>query len=118
MMDRAWADRYAREWIDHWHARDLDALLAHYTPDVVFHSPRIADVLGGSKATVTGIEELRHYWSSALSKMKTLHFDLQSVLLGSDAITILYRNQRGQDVAETLLFDGNLKVVEAIVTYS
>jgi hypothetical protein len=38
--------------------------------------------------------------------------------VGSDAITICYRNHRRQDVAETLVFGKDLKVIEGIVTYS
>jgi hypothetical protein len=41
------------------------------------------------------------------------------VLVGGDALTILYRNQRGQDVAETVIFDiGGELVTRSIAAYS
>jgi len=116
LIDRTWAEKYAHEWASNWNARDLEALLTHYATNVVFRSPRIAAILGEGKASVTGIAELREYWRKALDVAKELRFDISDVLIGSDAITILYRNHRGQDVAETLVFDSDLKVIEGIVT--
>ena len=54
--------------------------------------------------------ELREYWRKALDVAKELHFDISDVLIGSDAITVLYRNHR------VLVFDSDLKVIEGIVT--
>jgi ketosteroid isomerase-like protein len=117
MIDRKWAGKFVDEWLSGWNAGNLEALLQHYASDVVFRSPRIADVLGGSQAYVTGIAALADYWRTALDRAKDVHFDIREVFIGSDAITILYRNHRGQDVAETLVFDNNGKVVEGIVAH-
>jgi ketosteroid isomerase-like protein len=118
MIDRSWAEAFAKEWVANWNARDLDALLSHYSPSVVFRSPLIFGVLGQNRTYVAGIGQLRDYWQQALSANKELHFDLTQVLVGSDAITIYYRNHRRQDVAETLVFGKDLKAIEGIVTYS
>ncbi len=117
-MERSAAERFAREWVEAWNARDLMAILAHYAEDIVFHSPRIADVLGTSRPSVSGKAELTDYWSRALAHAPELKFELTSVLVGSDALTILYLNHRNQDVAETFLFDasGDL-VIKAIAAY-
>jgi len=117
MIDRPWAEEFAKDWRASWHARDLDALLSHYSPNVVFRSPLISKVLGDDKAFVTGVAELRAYWRKALDANKELHFEINHVLIGSDAITISYRNHRGQEVAETLVFDAQRKITEGIVTY-
>ena len=94
MIDRAFADRFASEWIARWNARDLDAILAHYTEDIVFHSPRIAVVMSEPLDFVSGKPGLRRYWAKALANSRDLHFDLERVYLGSDSVTIAYRNHR------------------------
>src|SRR5579872_2845732 len=104
-MERARAERFTRDWLAAWNAHDLAAILAHYAEDVVFHSPRIATLLGTAKPSVHGKAELADYWSRALAMSPELRFELNSVLVGSDALTILYRNQRGEEVAETVIFE-------------
>jgi len=65
MIDRPWAEHYAREWAANWRAKNVEAVLSHFSPEIVFRSPLIAKVLGNSQASVTGLSELRHYWSTA-----------------------------------------------------
>ena len=117
MIEHSWAERFAKDWARQWNARDLDALLSHYAPDAVFHSPRISAVLGTRQSSVSGIDALRAYWKRAIELASQIRFDVERVGVGSNAITIIYRNQRGDHVAETLVFGENLKVVEGIVTY-
>jgi ketosteroid isomerase-like protein len=117
MIDRIWAERFAMDWASQWNVRDLDSLLAHYAPNVVFYSPRISVVLGTQQSFVFGTSALQDYWKRALELTKHIHFEIEGVGVGSDAVTITYRNQRGEHVAETLLFDGDLKVIQGIVTY-
>ncbi len=117
-MERPAAEDFARHWIAAWNARDLPAILTHYAEDVIFHSPRITDVLGTPTPSVSGKAALADYWSRALALAPDLRFELTSVLLGSDALTILYRNHRAQDVAETLIFDPESRLVTlGIATY-
>jgi ketosteroid isomerase-like protein len=116
MIDRAWAEEFAREWRANWNARDLDRVLSHYAPNVVFRSPRIAVALGNDRAFVSGLTELRDYWRKALDAASELHFEVSGLFVGSDALTILYRNHRNQEVAETLVFGEDGKVIEGIVT--
>lgn len=116
-MERPRAEQFARDWVAAWNTRDLAAVLAHYAEDVVFHSPRIAEVMGTAKGRTEGKAELEGYWRQALQLTPGLRFELKSVLVGSDALTILYRNHRGQDVAETLLFGPDGRVTRGIATY-
>ena len=74
-------------------------------------------MLGTRQSSVSGIDALRAYWKRALELASYIHFVVEHVGVGSDAITIIYRNQRGDHVAETLVFGENCKVVEGIVTY-
>ncbi|WP_119268942.1 nuclear transport factor 2 family protein [Taklimakanibacter deserti] len=117
MIDRSWAERYVHEWVADWQAKDLDAILRHYSPEIVFRSPRIPAVLNTQQAAVSGLSELRDYWSKALEAAKEVRFEIINVGVGAGALTILYRNQRNDYVAETLVFDDDGKVIEGIVTY-
>ncbi|MDO8290130.1 MAG: nuclear transport factor 2 family protein [Parvibaculum sp.] len=117
-MDRDAAEAFARTWVAHWNARDLEAILGHYSEDIVFHSPRIAQVMGGNSASVFGKAALRDYWARALKASPDLHFEYDAVFTGSDALTILYRNQRGNRVTETFIFSANGQVVRAIAAYA
>jgi ketosteroid isomerase-like protein len=117
-MDRSCAEHFAREWIAAWNDHDLAAILAHYAEDVVLHSPRIAAVLGTAQPSVRGKDALRDYWVRALETAPELKFEFKSVLVGSNALTILYRNHRQQEVAETLRFEeGSDLVSEGFATY-
>jgi hypothetical protein len=116
-MDLEKARAFAREWVQAWNDHDLEAILAHYDEGVVFHSPRIRGVTGRDVDSVTGKAELRAYWGAALAKLRDLFFEVDNVLSGSDALTILYTNERSQSVAETFVFGPDGKVVRSIAAY-
>ncbi len=114
-MTPADADAFAREWLDAWNARDLDAILVHYAEDVVFLSPVAARALGDGR--VVGKESLRAYWRDRLAAQPALRFELRAVLVGHACLTILYRNHRAQDVAETFEVDAAGLVTRAFACY-
>jgi len=117
MIDRAWAERFADEWIAAWNAFDLNKILSHYAADVVFHSPRIAVVMGEPVAFVSGKDALARYWTKALQG-KDLRFHLERVYVGSDSLAISYRNHRAQHVVETFIFNDKGLVKESTATYA
>ena len=117
MIDRAWAEDFAHDWAASWNARDVEAVLAHFSPDVVFRSPRIAVVHGAGRMSVTGLAALRDYWQKALAAVPDVHFEVLKVGVGADALTIYYRNQRGTEIAETLVFGEDGKAIAGVVTH-
>ena len=108
---------FAREWIEAWNAHDLERVLSHYAADVELSSPVAAERLPGSGGYIRGEAELRAYWEPALAANPDLHFDLEAVLTAVDGCTILYRNQRGQLVAESLFWNDAGLVTRAVVAY-
>jgi hypothetical protein len=112
------AQTFAREWVKAWNDHDLEAILAHYADDVVFHSPRIRVVTGKDVDTLNGKAALRDYWGKALDLARDLYFEVDQVFAGSDALTILYTNHRQQAVAETFVFGADGKVARSVAAYA
>ncbi|MFJ4183780.1 nuclear transport factor 2 family protein [Kitasatospora sp. NPDC089509] len=96
--------RFARDWADAWNAHDLERILAHFTEDVVFASPRILELIGDPSGEVRGKEALRVYWAKGLKHLPDLHFTVEDVRVSVDTLVINYRNERGRAVAEVLSF--------------
>jgi len=117
-IDSDFATAFARDWVQAWNDHDLDSILSHYAEDVVFHSPRIRVVTGLDVDSLSGKTALRDYWSKALERLRDLFFEIDQVLPGSDALTILYTNERSQYVAETFVFGSDGKVVRSIAAYT
>lgn len=107
---------FAQEWIDAWNSRDLDRVLSHYSSAVVFLSPLAERRLGSGR--VAGLQALRAYWGPALEASPDLKFELETVLSGASSLTILYRNQRDQRVAETMEFDAQRRVIRSYACYA
>jgi ketosteroid isomerase-like protein len=101
---------FGAAWAAAWNAHDLDALLAHFHDDVVFTSPVAAQIVPGSGGVVRGKDALRAYWTTALQSHSDLHFELDDVHLGIDAIAIRYRNQAGRSCMEIAVFDADGRV--------
>ncbi len=117
-MDADKAQQFAREWVKAWNDHDLAAILGHYAESVVFHSPRIRMVTGRDADFVSGKAALRDYWGAALAQGRDLYFEIDQVLAGSDALTIVYTNHRQQTVAETFVFNVAGKVERSIAAYA
>ena len=106
---------FAAEWIAAWNAHDLERILSSYAEDVVFLSPHALSRVGTGR--VEGVGGLRRYWGPALAAQPTLRFDLRSVLVGFNCLTILYSNHHGVAAAESFEFDAADKVSRSIACY-
>ena len=108
---------FSEKWIAAWNALDLEGVLAHYTADAVVHTPVSAVRVPGSNGIVRGQNALRDYWGEAIQENSDLHFELVETMATVDGATILYRNHRGQLVAETVLWGEDGLVHSAFVAY-
>jgi len=112
------ARQFAEHWIRSWNSHDLDAIMNHYTPDVVLISPAAARLLNDPSGTVTGKEALRAYFDRGLQSYPDLNFDLVDVMWGLHSVVLYYVNQRGSRTAEFMEFDANGKVIRVVANYS
>ena len=106
-MDQTEALAFTQQWVTDWNAHDIDALMAHFTEDVVFTSPVAVRILGGG-GIIRGKAALRRYWSEGIRLVPDLRFEVLAVYAGISTLVITYRNQAGGVVSEVLIFDGPL----------
>ena len=103
--------RFAQDWESAWNSHDIDAIISHYTDDVIFQSTKALAFTGSSK--VVGKCALKSYWQKALDKQKELKFQVLEVLDGADMLVLIYSNQNDVLAAETLYFDDNKMIYQA-----
>ena len=115
-MDKAFAEKFAREWIEAFNSHDLDRVLAHYADDFEMNSPVIIQLAGEPDGRLKGKDAVRAYWGRALEKFPGLHFELLNVYLGVNSIVINYRGHRGLS-SEVFHFDGAGAVIRAYAHY-
>ncbi|GAC1629238.1 MAG: nuclear transport factor 2 family protein [Nevskia sp.] len=102
----AGAQSWAHDWISAWNARDLDAVLAMFTDDCEFRSPKAAAITGNG--TVHGKPALEAYWREALTRIGTLRFMFEAAVWDpeSRALVIRYVAELGaQRVIAAEIFD-------------
>ena len=114
MIERAWAETFAREWIAAWNAHDLERILAHYADDFEMTSPLIVERMGIPAGTLKGKAAVRSYWAKGLASTPELSFRLVDVAVGVDALAITYESATlRRTVVERIEFDGEGRGVRA-----
>lgn len=111
------ARHFAEQWIAAWNARDLGAILSHYTDDFELTSTYIAKLMNTPTGTLKGKPNIRPYWQRALERFPDLHFTLIDVFTGAASLTILYHSVQNTRAAETLFLNAGGKVYAAAAHY-
>jgi ketosteroid isomerase-like protein len=118
MIDRAFADELAAEWIAAWNSHDLDRILSHYRDDFSMSSPLIAQWGFAASGTLHGKNAVRAYWRDGLDRHRDLHFTLDAAFAGADSVALLYTNHLGRRVIENLFLDDTRRVMRAAAHYA
>lgn len=107
---------HARSWIDAWNRHDLDAILEHYTDDVVFEANTVVRRFGKADGILRGKQELREHFRRGLSLAPNLHFDLDGVFTAPSGYAVLYRRENGNRVIDMVevASDGRARRVHAL----
>ena len=116
-MTQADAHTFAELWIANWNRKDVEAVLAHFSDDVVFTSARAETIVGSSR--LEGKAKLREYWTRALARIQTLHFRLDYVISEGDRVSIVYTSEidgKRLRATELLVFapEGSIREGEAM----
>lgn len=117
-MNNAFAEHFAKDWIDAWNSHDLARILSHYDDDFEMSSPVIIQLAGEAGGTLRGKAAVGAYWAKALQLIPDLHFELITTLVGVNSITLYYRGASGRLAAEVFHFNEEQKVVKAFAHYS
>lgn len=112
MIEREWAEAFAREWVEAWNARDLDRVLAHYDDDFTMTSPLIERRMGIAGGRLRGKAAVRAYWAQGLAAAPELKFELAGVFAGVRSMGIVFTSANpGRTVVEYVEFDERRRVV-------
>jgi ketosteroid isomerase-like protein len=116
MLTKDQAHGLAQHWIRAWNSHDLDAIMSHYSEDVVLVSPVAAKLLGDPAGTVKGKAALRAYFQKGLEFYPQLKFDLVDVMWGLSSLVLYYTNQNGTKSGEFMeVKDG--KITRVVANY-
>jgi len=117
MIDEIFAKRFAADWINAWNAHDLEAALSHYDDDFELASPAMVQLQVASTGHLRGKAAVLTYWQKALQRIPDLRFELISVLVGVQSITIHYKGVQERLASEVFFFNTEGKVSQAVVHY-
>lgn len=117
VVDREFAEHFARDWIDAWNSHDIERVLSHYAEDFEMSSPVIVQVAGEPSGTLRGKDAVGAYWAKALALVPDLRFELVTTLVGAGSIVLYYKGARGM-AAEVFHFGPDRKVARAYAHYA
>lgn len=115
-METEGAWRVARDWCDAWNRRDLDGIMHHYADDVELSSPTVIKRWGIADGWLRGKDKVRENFAIGV-KAPDLHFELLDVLVGVNAMCVLYRRETGALVTDLVELDANGKGRRVIACY-
>ena len=110
MLDREFAERFSKEWIEAFNSHDLDRIFDLYDDDFTMTSPYIKARMGIESGVLNGKEAVRPYWEKSLSMNPPLNFELVDVFVGVSSLVVFYKNIGRKLVCETFTFNNNGKV--------
>jgi SnoaL-like domain len=110
-------DLFAAGWVAAWNSHDVERILAHYAPEVAYHSPFVAGLgcrLGGA---LFGRAALREHVEAGLRRYPELRFRLLHVYAGVGSLVIEYENVNGLRAAEAFVLDGAGRACQVFCHY-
>ncbi len=108
---------FAASWYAAWNAHDLDAIMAHYAPEIQHSSPFIKRYNNSDDLALIGIGAVRDYFDRALKRNPTLRFDPKHVTVGLESVILVYTRMTGDLAAEVFFLNGAGKIVRSVSHY-
>ena len=118
MIEKDFAEEFARDWIESWNSHDLDRILSHYSDQFEMFSPKIIQIAGEPSGTLMGKDAVGNYWAKALDLVPDLRFELIALLIGVNSLTLTYKGVQGRMAAEVFHFGPDHKVTRAYAHYA
>jgi hypothetical protein len=114
MIERAFAEEFAADWIDAWNDDDEERLFYHFSGDFQAWAPALALISGDGTLTLRGRSAVIEAWAHGRYRLADVRFALTSVLVGETNVTVYYQGIRRRLAAETFYFDADLRVAWAV----
>ena len=73
LMEKGFAERFAKEWVAAWNSHDLERILAHYDDDFEMSSPIITALVGEPSGRLRGKTAVGAYWARRFNPYRTLN---------------------------------------------
>lgn len=109
---------FVAAWFDAWNRHDVDAVVAHYAPDVEYFSPFVA-ALADPSGRLQGREAVAAYFGAALERYPDLHFPPPTVVApGAGSVSFVYRSVNNLVAVETLVLNAEGLVRQAFCHYT
>ena len=99
-----------RDWIAAWNSHDLERVLALYSDDFEMTSDKVPALGFDASGTLHGKDQVRAYWSKALTMIPNLHFELIDTYVSPDSIVVFYQNELGARICEYLRLNDEGKI--------
>jgi ketosteroid isomerase-like protein len=118
IIDRAFARRFAEEWVAAWNGGDLERIFAHYIDDFEMQSPLIAERGFSPSGALRGKAAIRPYWGGGIATAKPpIRFELIDAYAGVGMVAIHYRSVGRKYVVEVIEFDEQRRAVRGSACY-
>ncbi|SFD24879.1 SnoaL-like domain-containing protein [Chitinophaga sp. CF118] len=107
----------AQHWLHAWNTHNLDAIMEHYSEDVVFYSPFIQKLNNDPSGCIHGVTALRAYFQKALIAYPDLQFEPYHIMEGVNSLVLYYKSVGNRLAAEMMLLNAAGKVAEVRAHY-
>lgn len=114
MIERAFAQQLAVDWIDAWNDDDAQRLFRHFSGDFQAWAPALALVTGEKQFVLQGLSAAIEAWAHARARITEVRFGLKCTLIGDNNVTVYYEGIQGRLAAETFYLDTDLSVLWAV----
>ena len=114
MISNRGPSELAAKWEEAWNSHDLDGILALYSEDVIFKSPRIRAVSGEESGVLRGKSAVRDYLCRIFDRRPDLNCSVDHVYAGVDSVALEYRFAHGLHGIEFMTVDADGLVTFAV----
>ena len=97
-----------------WNSHDLDRIMALYSEDVIFKSPRVRTVLGEESGVLKGKPAVRDYLRRIFERRPDLNCTVGYVFSGVDSVALEYGFAHGLHGIEFMTVDADGLVTFAV----
>ena len=117
VIDAAFANELAAEWVAAWNSGDLERIFSHYVEDFEMRSPLIVERGFSPTGALRGKAAIRPYWTAGLAATPPIGFELLDAFAGVNTVVIHYRSVGRKLVTEILELDDERRIIRGSACY-